>query len=52
MKTVTNNQNRTGVAVLIPEKINFNTKTANGDKKGHFRMIYVSRRNSYKHMGT
>ena len=33
------NQKRPGVAILISDKINFNTKTVKRDKEGHYIMI-------------
>ena len=33
------NQKKTGVAILISDKIDFNTKTITRDKEGHYMMI-------------
>ena len=33
------NQKKAGVAILIPDKIDFKIKTVTGDKEGHYMMI-------------
>jgi len=33
------NQKKTGIAILISDRIDFKIKTAVRDKKGHYRMV-------------
>ena len=41
------NQKKAGVAILVPDKINFKTKTVARDKEGHHRIIKGSIQEEY-----